>query len=100
MNDESCVKCQGRLNEKGVCPNCGWMAFPHESRKRSAAWNTFLFFAVIVGMCGACGYVAYAGSGAIFGFGPLIGSPWVRGIALGLIALYVLVAFGRARRRR
>jgi hypothetical protein len=63
-------------------------------------WNMIGFWAMMTGVCGGCLFIAYAGTGAIFGFGPLNATPWLRWIGIGIVALYVVISIGKAMRRK
>lgn len=99
MSSEVCIRCETSLNEKGVCPNCGWIAFPANARKRNKVLDALGLYALILGSCGACGFIAYAGAGAIFGFGPLGDQAWARVVGIALVVLYVAAYIVKTSRR-
>lgn len=100
MSPTVCALCETTLTEKGVCPSCGWIAAPKKPSKRNRVLDALGLYALILGSCGACGFLAYTGTGAIFGFGPLGGQVWAKVAAIGLVAIYVIVYVVKTHRRR
>lgn len=100
MNPTHCPQCEAELNGATTCPNCGWQAPVVNTRIRSSLWSLIGFWAMMTAVCGGCLFIAYAGSGAIFGFGPFNAAPWLRWIGIGVVALYVVAAIGKGMRRR
>ena len=96
----NCHQCEAELKGAKTCPNCGWQAPVQHTRLRSKFWEMVGFWALMVGVCGGCGYLAYAGVGAFTGVGPLAKSPILRGIVIGVVVLYAMATMIRARRRR
>jgi hypothetical protein len=100
VNPTHCPQCDTDLNGATTCPNCGWQVPVVHTMLRSSFWNLAGFWAMMVGACGGCGYLAYAGSGAIFGYGPLSENGWTRWLGIGVVALYVVIAIGKGMRKR
>jgi hypothetical protein len=100
MNPTHCPQCETELNGAMTCPNCGWQVPVRHTRLHSKWWNLLGFWALMVGVCGGCGYLAYAGIGAFAGFGPLSSSPYLQWIGIAVVSLYVVMALGKMTRKK
>ena len=100
MNLTHCPRCTTELNEAGTCPACGWQAYVKHTRLQTKLVNAIGFWVLMIGVCGGCGYLAYAGIGAFAGFGPLSSSPYLQWIGIAVVALYVVAMIGKSMRRK
>jgi hypothetical protein len=99
MTWKFCSNCGTELKGAATCPNCGWQV-PRQESKLKPFLNALGFWALMIGVMGGCGYIAYAGVGLLGGFGPLSGNPWMRWIGVAVVALYVVMTIGRGMRRK
>lgn len=82
-----------------ACPNCGWMPVTDWKVKENKLKTGLIFWIAMLGMCGGCGYLAYAGLGAGLGFGPL-NNIWGRIAMISIVVIWVIGTSVQSRRRR